>query len=207
MVLQMVLELPPAEMVHVLSAAETFQAWATGALAIATILGIVVGGVWALWHYVLPGPFTASWELEVAPCPVRRDGSGRYLYVVHFRLWNRSALPYRVTHAEAAVVLPQDGERAEGTVARADEAECPWKQDFEDRRINPGCDVSFWASMTCENLHEFVFVKWRLDCRQRRWFGFGGWSGKKLIGRGRDPVPVDAQSLSLYMNRGEASHD
>jgi len=192
----MVVGLPPAETVQVLSTAETFQAWATGVVAIATTVAILVGGGWALWRYILPGPFGCAWVWEAPYCSVRVLPSGRYLYLFEVRVRNASSALYTMRRLTLGIYFP-DEELDVDEILRK-KLTPPFAAEVESNlRCPPHTQRSIRAnSRETDTLYHVVVVAWRAEYHSRRLLG--------LLGRCDEAaevgwvVPVDAQSLALY---------
>jgi hypothetical protein len=181
-----------------LTAAQTFEDWATGAVAIVTGLAIVVGGAWALWRYVLPGPLGVDWQDEVSDCKVRRLGPGKYLYTAEVGLTNTSNTVCVVERAAICILLPNEvpvgdqGPSAEVCKKELDRVEF----DVDAGRCPPRRCKPLPGSLVEETLNDAVFVAWRIRYYRPRWLGIFGRSQAKL--ESERYVPVDTQSLALY---------
>ena len=172
----------PAE----LTAAESFEAWATGAAATVTAIAIFIGGGWALWRYVLPSPFEPTWEIVVRDCWVRRLESGRFKYGVEVNLTNTSMTPYVVDKVSFSILLP--GQKA-SELEEAEVGDLMFKPRVQ-RRIFP------WKEGG-QTLHQVVVVLGVIEFRQRRLLGLLGWRQHTL--KIQKDTPVDAQSVALYV--------
>jgi len=200
----MIEALPPAEMVQVLSTAETFQAWATGAVAITTAVAIVVGGGWALWRYVLPGPFGCAWEWEPPNCSVRVLPSRRYIYMVQMAVRNASSAVHTMRRLTMGIYFPDQGTIDE---IASRELTSPQMHEVEANvrcppHILRTCCVSTYE---IDSLHHVVFVVWKAEYRTRRILGLFG-QRDDATEQGAIPVPVDAQSLALCAEAGKERH-
>jgi hypothetical protein len=170
-----------------MSTAETFEAWATGAVATATAVAIVIGGGWALWRYVLPSPLEPTWEIVIRHCWVRRLESGKFKYGVEIMLTNTSATPYVVDEVSFLTHFP--GEEASAR-SKADLGPDQMFKPHVPRRVFPFRE-------DVPTLHQVVNVVGEIKFRQRGFLGLLGWRHHTLVLPARS-VPVEANSLALY---------
>ncbi len=175
----------------VMSSAQTFEAWATGAAAITTAVAIFLGGTWAVWRFLLPGLFGAGWEGGIASCSARMMENGHFMYVARFQLKNVSYTPSVIEElAMRFSYQMQSGEEHEAWL------------DANALKQDEMCQsgVARWlsgASDAAPPLRDGIFVSWRIKFRKPRWgIGWLGWEKLKRSSQGY--VPVDAESLTLY---------
>jgi len=178
---------------------ETVESWATVAAAIATAAAIVVGGGWAVWRYMLPHPFGPDWEVGVPKCAVRRLPSGDWLYIANIPITNASGAVHSLDRALGGIFLPTDKHFEEvmskGELSVSD----PTLVELQSNvRLPPRVRRTvIICEPTKPALHEVALVVWRIHYRRPRWFGVAG--ERPETARGTALVPVDAQSLALYM--------
>lgn len=178
----------PAEM----SSAATFEAWATGAAAITTAVAIFLGGIWAVWRFLLPGLIGAGWESGPEHCSARLMEDGRFRYTVAIELKNVSYTTSVVE--ELASSFFNDWPSSEERDARLDAK----VGKMEEVKAPTGVARRIGASvMAAPPMLEGVFVAWRIKYRKPR-LGIG-WLGWDKHEKSEETfVPVDAESLTLY---------
>ena len=177
----------PAEM----SSVETFEAWATGAAAITTAVAIFLGGLWAVWRFLLPGLFGAGLGGAITSCSARMSKDGLFMYVARVELKNVSYTTSVIDEMALGFFheWPSDEEREARLDDNAQEIE-EMCQSGLTRRITG-------ASPAAPPLRDGVFVAWRIKYRKPRWgIGWLGWNKYEKSSQGY--VPVDAESLTLY---------
>jgi hypothetical protein len=175
------------------SRAETFEAWATGAAAIMTATAIFIGGVWALWRYVLPAPLALMWEIETASCWIRRVQAQRFMYSVEVKLTNASKNVYRIAGASFGMFMP-------GEIASFEKLRKFDPRDYGaaelDETCTPGRSRRFFVSEIKGRLHHQVVVLGEIRFSGRKYLGIFRWRHERL--RIRRFIPVDVESLALY---------
>lgn len=180
------------------SAAETFEAWTTGAVAIVTAVAILIGGAWALWRWVLPGPFAAQLESGVVRCVARQLPSEKYLYIAHIGVTNLSKAVFRADRISVGMYFPGstqfDRTISEGKSLDHYEG---LGELLSDVRFTPRLSrTHFIAVENDPPLDDIVLLVWTIDYRRPRWFGIAGQRADSKIFV--EYAPVDAQSLGLY---------
>lgn len=178
--------------------ADTAETWATVAVAAATTLGILIGGAWALWRYIIPSRFIPSWDVEVRSCTVRKARPGRYHYIVDLGFVNESDFACKADKAFGSVSIP--GEEL------ATPPECTYRQvDLQDPVSDPRSPIWLHIAAPLEvaanqSPPQTILVAWRILYRKRPWryLGFFGWTRDTYLYEGTRLLPVDAESVALY---------
>lgn len=186
------------------SAAQTFADWTTGATAIVTAVAVVIGGGWALWRYVLPGPFGVDWRDDVSDyCRVRRATSGQYVYTAEVGLTNMSKATFLIEKAAICVILPPESPEQEPPmeVCQRHLAQSEFPVDVDVGRCAPNRLKPLPGSLVDVTFSSFVIVAWRIWYKRPKWFGLIGHEDAEM-GTERY-LPVDAESIRLYRENGE----
>jgi hypothetical protein len=179
----------------IVTKAETFEAWATGWAAVATMLAIVIGGLWAAWRYIVPRPFEPTWDVVMHDCSVREQEPGRLRYTVEVLLTNTSDIPYRVEEISLGMLFPDEplsAARLE-TVAIGTDLHGVFRPNVQRRFAS-----SRAAREEDETLHQLVTVIGQAKFWRPRYFGF--WGRRNAIIGFNHVRPVDSESLALYMD-------
>ena len=171
-----------------------FEEWTTGLAAIATIFAIGIGGIWAVWRYIVPRPYEPTWDVIVHDCSVREQEPGRLRYAVEVHLMNTSDIPYRVEELSFGLLFPDESLRALRlmTVTVGTELHGVFRPNLQ-RRFK----TSRRAREGDETLHQLVTLYGQVKFWRPRYLGLFG-RRNAILGLNQ-VIPLDAECLALYM--------